>query len=175
MQPDVPTVERRPHPRLLLYDALRSLLLGPLFPALLIPRAIRWRTLRYTFAPDGISMRWGALFRREVHLSYERIQDIHVRTNVAERWLGLGRLLIQTASASAVAEVTIEGLPDFEALRDRVYARMAGGTGAAEARGAGAPAGVAREASADAVAARLDAVAAELAEVRRLLAPDEAP
>ena len=37
-------------------------------------------------------MSWGILFRREVIIQFARIQDIHLRSNVVERWLGLGRI-----------------------------------------------------------------------------------
>lgn len=75
-------------------------------------------------------MRWGRLFRREIILNYARIQDIHLRSNVVERWFGLSRILIQTASGSSSAEMTIEGLKEYEAVRDFLYARMRGVTDA---------------------------------------------
>ena len=59
-------------------------------------------------------------------LNYGRIQDIHLTSNVVERWLGLGKIQVQTASASAKAELTVEGVPDLDALRDFLYARMRG-------------------------------------------------
>ena len=71
-------------------------------------------------------MRWGILFRREIHLTYARIQDIHLRSNVVERWLGLARLLIQTASGSSGAEMTLEGIPEFEELREPTTSTRSG-------------------------------------------------
>lgn len=117
---------RRPVPRLLGYYALQALATGPGFPFVLIALFVRFRTLRYEFDDEGVSVRWGVLFRREISLTYERIQDLHLVSNVFERWLGLGRIQVQTASGSAKAEMTLEGLPDFEDLRDRMYARMHG-------------------------------------------------
>jgi putative membrane protein len=35
-------------------------------------------------------------------LTYARIQDIHVTRNIFERWLGIGTVQIQTASAAPV-------------------------------------------------------------------------
>jgi putative membrane protein len=121
---------RRPHRNLLLYYFLQSLLLGPFFPALLIPRFLRFRTLRYRFDDEGISMSWGALFRREISLTYARLQDIHLTSNFVERRLGLARLALQTAAGSAAAEMTLEGLRDFDELRDFLYSRMRGSRGA---------------------------------------------
>jgi putative membrane protein len=117
---------QRPHSRLMTYYVLRTLLAGPLFPVAIIPQYFRYHTLRYRFDAEGISMRWGILFRREVILNYSRIQDIHLSSNLIERWLGLARVQIQTASGSAAAEMTIEGLREFEAVRDFLYGRMRG-------------------------------------------------
>ena len=117
---------RRPERALLYYYLMQALLTGPGFVFLAPFQFFRYRTLRYIFDDEGITMRWGVLFRREITLTYTRIQDIHLVSNVIERWLGLGRVQIQTASGSAAAEITIEGLPDFEELRDELYARMRG-------------------------------------------------
>jgi len=162
----------RPDGKLLVYYALASLVLGPLFFILLIPLYFRFRTLRYEFGDDGISMRWGVLFRREIHLTYARIQDIHLRSNLVERWLGLGRLQIQTASGSSKAEMTLEGILEFEALRDFIYERMRG-VSAHDAVGnrGGAGQGVPNRAGeSDDLNAVLGQVAIELRAIRELLA-----
>ena len=122
---DVPDIER-PHRNLLTYYTIGALVLGPLFPLLLIPRYFRFQTLRYRFDDEGVSARWGILFRKEIHLTYARIQDIHLRSNFVERWLKLARVEIQTASGSAKAELTVEGLLEFEAVRDFLYSKMRG-------------------------------------------------
>ena len=116
----------RPHPRLWNYYLLSCLAIPPLFPFLILPMWFRYHTLRYKFTNEGISMSWGILFRREVIIQYARIQDIHLRSNLVERWFGLARVLVQTASGSATAEMTLEGLTEFEAVRDFLYNRMRG-------------------------------------------------
>lgn len=126
LQP-LPT-QLRPSGALLRYYALSSLLAGPFFFVPLAFLFLRYRTLRYRIDEQGISMQWGALFRREVSLNYGRIQDIHLSSNVVERWLGLARIQVQTASASAGAEMTIEGLPDPHGVRDFLYSKMRGVT-----------------------------------------------
>lgn len=108
------------------YYALAALATGPLFPIFLFLGWVRYSTLHYTLGDEGISMRWGRLFRREIILNYARIQDIHLRSNIVERWLGLSRILVQTASGSSGAEMTIEGLKEYEAIRDFLYGRMRG-------------------------------------------------
>jgi putative membrane protein len=115
-----------PDPSLMTYYTLACLLTGPLFPIFIVPNYFRYHTMRYRFDEDGISMRWGILFRREVHLTYTRIQDIHLTSNLIERWLGLARIQVQTASGSSNAEMTIEGIKEYELVRDFIYSKMRG-------------------------------------------------
>lgn len=129
---------RRPVPALLRYYLLQAIAAGPGLLFLIPLKVFRYRTLRYQFDEEGMTARWGILFRREISLTYARIQDIHLVSNVVERWLGLGRIQIQTASGQAGAEMTIEGLPDFEHLRDELYLRMRGARGEGR-QAAGAP------------------------------------
>ena len=116
----------RPDPSLLKYYLLSALAFPPAFPFIALPLYFRYHTMRYRFTDDGISMRWGILFRREIIVNYARIQDIHLKSNIVERWFGLARILVQTASGSSSAEMTIEGIKEFEPLRDFLYARMRG-------------------------------------------------
>ncbi|NOJ77952.1 PH domain-containing protein [Myxococcus xanthus] len=121
----LPTV-LQPHRSLLTYYLVSALLAGPGFPILGLIRYFKYQTLRYTLDDEGITVRWGILFRREVSLTYARIQDIHLSSNLVERWLGLARIQIQTASGNSQAEITIEGVPAYEAMRDFLYSRMRG-------------------------------------------------
>lgn len=116
----------RPDRRLMTYYVITHLITGPLFPILIVPAYFRYHTMRYRFDDEGVSMRWGILFRHEVILNYARIQDIHLSSNLLERWLGLARIQIQTASGSAGAEMVLEGLLEFEAIRDFLYSKMRG-------------------------------------------------
>lgn len=168
----------RPESQLLTYYAITSLALGPFFFFALIPLFFRYRTLRYRFEDEGVSMRWGILFRREIHLTYSRIQDIHLTSNVLERWLGLARIQIQTASGSSKAEMVIEGLAETEAIRDFLYARMRGMGDDSRRRSdrPSTPAAPGVDASAaEDLATALAAVTRELAAVRRALEADDAP
>lgn len=116
----------RPHPSLWTYYLLGCLVVPPLFPLLILPAWFRYHTMRYRFDDEGISMSWGLLFRREIIINYARIQDIHLRSNFVERWLGLSRILVQTASGNAGAEMSLEGIREFEAVRDFLYSQMRG-------------------------------------------------
>ena len=97
--------ERRPDPRLLGYYILQSVLTGPFLVFVLPFKFFRFRTLRYVFDNEGVTVRWGILFRREISLTYARIQDIHLVSNLFERWFGIGRVELQTASGSADADM----------------------------------------------------------------------
>ncbi len=163
----------RPDESLMTYYVIASLAAGPFFPFVLLPLYFRYHTMRYRFSDEGVSMRWGILFRKEINLTFARIQDIHLTSNFVERWLGLARIQIQTASGSAKAEMTIEGLREARALRDFLYVRMRGAKGL-EAPGVGgsrAPHEVhaAGGVAADEVTAALREAAAELRAVRLAL------
>lgn len=71
-------------------------------------------------------MKVGLLFRSEVNITYARIQDIHLKSGLLQRWLGLANVEVQTAAGSSNAEVVIEGFKEFEAIRDFLYTRMRG-------------------------------------------------
>lgn len=123
----------RPDPTLMRYYTVVALLTGPLFPIFIVERYCRYRTLRYRFDDEGVWMSWGLLFKREINLTYRRIQDIHVSRGLIQRWFGLAVVQIQTASASATPEMTIEGVLQADALRDFLYQRMRGARGGGEA------------------------------------------
>ncbi len=115
----------RPERALLTYYALSALLSAVFWPLAMIPLFFRWETLRYRFDESGVFMAYGILFRREMQLTYARMQDIHLSQNILERWLGIGTVTIQTAGASG-GDLVISGVKDFEAIRDYLYARRRG-------------------------------------------------
>src|SRR5215216_824781 len=103
----------RPDPALWRYYIIRAILTGPGVLITLPYLFFRYYTLRYRFDAEGIHMKVGILFRREVNLTYARIQDIHLHSGLIQRWLGLADVQIQTASGNAGAEMTIEGFLEF--------------------------------------------------------------
>ncbi|MBL8804742.1 MAG: PH domain-containing protein [Planctomycetes bacterium] len=123
---------KRPHRNLLVQYTIRSLAGLVLAPLVWIPHYFKYHTLNYTIGDEGISASWGILFRREVHLAYKRIQDIHVKRSLVERYLGIGTVELQTAAGSATAELALEGMEHFEALREFFYRRMRGVESTAE-------------------------------------------
>lgn len=158
--PDIAAIER-PRESLFTYYLLQAIASNLAFPFVFAYLYFRYHTMRYRFDTDGIHMTWGIIFRREVLLNYSRIQDIHLRSNLIERWLGLARIEIQTASGSASMNMTLEGMEDPEGMRDFLYSRMRGSReNGNEEKTAGA---------ADPVAAALHEIAAELREIRALV------
>ena len=140
----------RPDPALMKYYLLVSLLTGPGFFLAILPLWFKYETLRYRFDDEGISISWGILFRREVHLTYRRIQDIHLTRNLLQRWMGLATVSVQTAAGSSSPEATIDGVLAADELRDFLYAKMRGvrehahepdGAASSEPLAAGAPNG----------------------------------
>ena len=115
-----------PHPKLLKHYFILCLLTGPAFVVAFPVSVCRYLTLRYRFDADGVTMTVGILFRREVALTYRRIQDIHVTRGIIQRWPGLATVACQTASSSSTPELVIEGLLDYEKVRDFLYAQMRG-------------------------------------------------
>ncbi|MGI8891160.1 MAG: PH domain-containing protein [Chthoniobacterales bacterium] len=159
-----------PDPALWTLYIIRAVLTGPGMIILLPYLYFRYHTLRYTFDEEGIHMRVGILFRREVNLTYARIQDIHLSSGLLQRWLGLADIQIQTASGSSDAELVIEGFKEFEAIRDFLYTRMRGyhAPGAKSEPASILGAGVAGEANAEMVSLLLT-IRDELRQTRQLL------
>ncbi|MBI5363796.1 MAG: PH domain-containing protein [Planctomycetes bacterium] len=159
----------RPNRNLFWLYALTSLVGLCLAPIVFVPLYFKYHTLRYRLDEEGISASWGILFRREVHLTYKRIQDIHVTRNLLERWLGIATVQVQTASGSSSAELALEGMAEYESVRDFLYRRMRGHefarTGVPSAARA-EPSPVAGDAK---VVELLEAVRGELEAARRAL------
>lgn len=116
----------RPSTKLLTYYFVRSLLALPVFPIVFLYHFIIFKTLRYQFTDEGVSKSWGRLWKKEVYLTYSRIQDIHLSRDLIQRWIGLASIHLQTASAGSKPEMSIDGFLEFEMLRDFLYSRMRG-------------------------------------------------
>ncbi len=162
----------RPDPRLWTLYIIYCVLSNVALPFTILPLYFRYKTLRYRFDDHGVSVSYGLLWRRETYLTYARIQDIHVTRNIFERWLGLGTVMIQTASGSAAAAESIVGLTAFQDVRNYLYARMRGhrGRSSVQAVTAGDAAQYALTSGANDVAVEaLTGIRDELRAVRALL------
>ncbi|HZO53055.1 MAG TPA: PH domain-containing protein [Bryobacteraceae bacterium] len=163
MQPIPPHIAsiKRPVEPLLTYYFFAALATVFVFPVTMTVLYFRYHTMRYRFDEEGVHMSWGIIMRREIMLNYARIQDIQLKANVIERWLGLARIEIQTASGSASSTMTLEGLENHEAMRDFLYSRMRGASGALAAAQA--------RAGQEGLAGTLEEIAGELRAIRELL------
>ena len=157
--PEIARLER-PRGELLTWYFLKALATVFAFPVSMLLFYFRYHTMRYKFDEEGIHMSWGILMRHEIMLNYSRIQDIQLHSNVIERWLGLTRIEVQTAAGASDSEMTLEGLPNPEAMRDFLYSRM---------RGAHTDAPAATDAASEPLEAVLLEVASELRSIREIL------
>jgi uncharacterized protein len=122
-----------PSPQLFTYYLLGAIASGPFVFVTLPALWFRYQTLKYRFEESGLRMQVGLLFKKETVTAYRRIQDIHLTSNVIQRWLGIASISIQTASGSAMPEIIIEGVAEPERLRDWLYERLRGTNPAAKA------------------------------------------
>ena len=121
-----PHAIKRPATALLTYYVIVSAFALIAFPIVFLPHWIKYKTLKYSFDDEGVSMSWGLLFRKEIYLTYRRIQDIHVTRNLIQRWIGLADVAVQTASGGSGVEMTLEGILEPDRLRDFLYSNMRG-------------------------------------------------
>lgn len=124
-----PKACQRPVRSLLTYYLIISIFTLFAFPIVFLVYFFKYETLKYRFEDEGIRMSWGILFRREINLTYRRIQDIHLTRNIIQRWMGLATVSIQTASGGSGPEMQIEGILQYESLRDYLYMKMRGAKG----------------------------------------------
>lgn len=85
--------------------------------------SIRYRYWRYGLAEDVLILERGVWTRKRSMTPYFRVQNVDVTQGPLERWLGLKRLTIRTASA--FTDASIPGLDGqaAEDLRVRILAR----------------------------------------------------
>ena len=102
----------RPEPALWRLYLIRSVLSGPAIFITLPVLWFRYYTLRYRFDAEGIHMKVGILFRREVNVTYARIQDIHLNSGIIQRWLRPPRFGERRRSPHAAA-ARVTGMKDF--------------------------------------------------------------
>ncbi|MCE9620504.1 MAG: PH domain-containing protein [Planctomycetes bacterium] len=124
-----PRTITRPDPVLRTYYIIVAILTLPAVVITLPLLMFKYKSLRYRFDDEGIAMSWGILFRREMYLTYRRIQDIHVTRGIIQRWLGIATISVQTASGGMGSDMLIEGIVEYDALRDFLYRRMRGAHG----------------------------------------------
>lgn len=89
--------------------------------AVIIPRQVR--AIGYAERDDDLLIRKGVMFRALVVVPYGRMQFVDVQAGPLDRWGGIARVQLHTASPGS--DASIPGLPPAEAdrLRDRLATR----------------------------------------------------
>ncbi len=92
-----------------LFVVLGGLVVG--IPQALI--SVRYRHWRYGMTDDALVLEYGVWTHRHSTTPYFRVQNVDISQGPLERWLGLKRLTIKTASS--LTDATIPGLDVAEA------------------------------------------------------------
>ncbi len=90
-----------------------------------------YRTIIYKITNSEIEWRRGVWFRNTGIVPYSRITNVDVSQGPVSRALGFGSLKIQTAGYSSPnarsSEIKLEGIVDFEGLRETIMEFVRGG------------------------------------------------
>lgn len=99
-----------------------------LFAALWV--ALYYRTIKYSLSGDEMTWRRGVWFRNTGIVPYNRITNVDISQGPVSRMLGIASLKIQTAGYSGQnmrsSEIKIEGMENFEELRERIMEYVRG-------------------------------------------------
>ena len=85
--------------------------------------AIRYRYWKYGLGADVLILEHGVWTRRRSMTPYFRVQNVDVSQGPLERWLGLKRLTIRTASATTDASIPGLDAAAAEELRAQILER----------------------------------------------------
>jgi len=84
---------------------------------------LRYRYWKYGLAEDVLILQRGVWTRRRSMTPYFRVQNVDITQGPLERWLGLKRLTVRTASAFTDASIPGLDAADAENLRIRILER----------------------------------------------------
>jgi membrane protein YdbS with pleckstrin-like domain len=88
---------------------------------------VRYRSWRYEVGEEGLLLEHGVLTRTTSLTPYRRIQHVDVASGPIERSLGLGHLVLHTASATTDAELPGIPLDEADELRSTILERAGAG------------------------------------------------
>jgi putative membrane protein len=100
-----------------------SAYLLPVLLGLLLVHAlwVQW-TFRYDFAPNGLVIREGVLFRNLRQIDYSRIENIDTERGVLHRLLGLAQVSVQTSTGGKPeALIRVLDLAAVQRMREQVF------------------------------------------------------
>jgi len=102
---------------------LLVLMIGILF---WVPAA--YREAEYSIQEEGIRMRWGVVWKKQVTVPYQKITNVDITRGPLERFLGIGTIHLQTAGAGGQqgqkAELKLPGTENPDLIRDRVLEKL---------------------------------------------------
>jgi len=89
-----------------------------------------YRTIIYKLTDKEMIWRRGVWFKNTGIVPYNRITNVDIAQGPISRWLGIASLKIQTAgysvTSAAHSEIRIDGVEDFEGLRDTIMGFVRG-------------------------------------------------
>jgi uncharacterized membrane protein YdbT with pleckstrin-like domain len=84
---------------------------------------LRQLNYRYGFAPNGLVIREGILFRNVRQIDYRRIENVDTQRNPLHRLLGVAEVRIETSTGGKPeAQIEVLSLAAAQALRERLSA-----------------------------------------------------
>lgn len=87
---------------------------------LAVPPLVRWFFTQYVLTTERIVVRQGVIARSGTEIPLENINNVLFTQSVAERLLGYGDVLIESAGESGQSR--LRDVPDPEAFQSKVYA-----------------------------------------------------
>lgn len=106
------------------WAGLAILAVGALIAASVVAWArIAFSRWRVTFADQALVLEHGVIWHTISTIPYARLQHVDVGRGPVERWLGLARVRLHTASASTDAEIPGLDAGAAPAVRDALLAR----------------------------------------------------
>jgi len=88
--------------------------------------------LAYSIEDDCVRGKKGVFFRKNTTVPYTKITNVDVTQGPLQRMFEIGTLHVQTAGAAGAqgyaAELKIEGIKDFESLRETIIEKVKGFT-----------------------------------------------
>lgn len=122
------------------------------------------RTVGFRLTDDEIESRGGVWWHSQSTVPYSRITNAETKQGPITRRFGVGSVAIQTAGqgAQSTAELTIQGVADYEDLREQVLESVREETGEREGTGGGTRPGTDEETTMNALLEEVRAIRQQL-------------
>ena len=85
-----------------------------------------YRTADYRLTDDEIEYRRGVFFQQKTTIPYNRITNVATAQGPIQRFVGAGQVAIHTAGYGGQmgAELTIDGIADYEEVKDQIVVKV---------------------------------------------------